>query len=47
MVAIHTGDLPAAIEHVERYRERVPVDGIIFSRAYYQWADVLEKELSQ
>lgn len=41
MVAIHTGDLPAAIEHVERYRERVPVDGIIFSRAYYQWADVL------
>ncbi|MET9631084.1 LuxR C-terminal-related transcriptional regulator [Lentzea sp. NPDC006480] len=41
MVAIHTGDLPAAIEHVERYRGRVPVDGIIFSRAYYQWADVL------
>ncbi|MGW6931402.1 LuxR C-terminal-related transcriptional regulator [Lentzea sp. NPDC054927] len=41
MVAIHTGDLPAAIEHVERYRDRVPVDGIIFSRAYYQWADVL------
>jgi DNA-binding CsgD family transcriptional regulator len=40
-VAIHTGDLPTAIEHVERYRERVPVDGIIFSRAYYQWADVL------
>lgn len=41
MVAIHTGDLPAAIEHVERYRDRVPADGIIFSRAYYQWADVL------
>ncbi len=41
MVAIHTGDLPAAIEHVERYRGRVPVDGIMFSRAYYQWADVL------
>ncbi|MFS8095742.1 LuxR C-terminal-related transcriptional regulator [Lentzea alba] len=41
MVAIHTGDLPAAIESVERYRERVPVDGIMFSRAYYQWADVL------
>ncbi len=41
MVAIHTGDLPAAIEHVERYRGLVPVDGIIFSRAYYQWADVL------
>lgn len=41
MVAIHTGDLPAAIEHVERYRGLHPVDGIIFSRAYYQWADVL------
>lgn len=41
MVAIHTGDLPAAIEHVERYRAQAPVDGIIFSRAYYQWADVL------
>jgi DNA-binding CsgD family transcriptional regulator len=40
-VALHTGDLPAAIEHVERCRGRVPVDGIIFSRAYYQWADVL------
>lgn len=40
-VAIHTGDLPAAIEHVERCRGHVPVDGIIFSRAYYQWADVL------
>jgi len=41
MVAIHTGDLPAAIEHVERYRGRVPADGIVFSPAYYQWADVL------
>ncbi|MFI6099858.1 LuxR C-terminal-related transcriptional regulator [Lentzea sp. NPDC051213] len=41
MVAIHTGDLPAATEHVERYRGHVPVDGIIFSRAYYQWVDVL------
>jgi DNA-binding CsgD family transcriptional regulator len=41
MVAIHTGDLPAAIEHVERYRGRGPVDGILFSRAYYQWVDVL------
>ncbi|MCP2242582.1 regulatory protein, luxR family [Lentzea aerocolonigenes] len=41
MVAIHTGDLPAAIEHVEQYRGRAGVDGIVFSRAYYQWADVL------
>ncbi|GAB2843187.1 helix-turn-helix transcriptional regulator [Lentzea nigeriaca] len=41
MVALHTGDLPAAIEHVERYRGHVPVDGILFSRAYYQWADVV------
>jgi DNA-binding CsgD family transcriptional regulator len=41
MVAIHTGDLPAAVEHVERYRGSAPVDGIVFSRAYYQWADVL------
>ncbi|MGI5506183.1 LuxR C-terminal-related transcriptional regulator [Lentzea sp. CA-135723] len=41
MVAIHTGDLPAAIEHVERCREHVAADGIVFSRAYYQWADVL------
>lgn len=41
MVALHTGDLPAAIEHAGRFREQAPVDGIIFSRAYYQWADVL------
>lgn len=41
MVAIHTGDLPAAIEHVGRCRDDVPADRIIFSRAYYQWADVL------
>ncbi|MGW6448278.1 LuxR C-terminal-related transcriptional regulator [Lentzea sp. NPDC055074] len=41
MVAIHTGDLPAAIEHVERCRDEVPADGLIFSHAYYQWADVL------
>ncbi len=41
MVAIHTGDLPSAVEHVERCRESVPADGIMFSRAYYQWADVL------
>ncbi|MDX3663165.1 LuxR family transcriptional regulator [Streptomyces sp. ID05-26A] len=41
MVAIHTGDLPAAIDHVGRCRDEVPADRIIFSRAYYQWADVL------
>ncbi|SDP96218.1 helix-turn-helix transcriptional regulator [Lentzea jiangxiensis] len=41
MVAVHTGDLPAAVEHVERYRGRAAVDGLVFSRAYYQWADVL------
>ncbi|ANZ39045.1 hypothetical protein BBK82_26205 [Lentzea guizhouensis] len=41
MVALHTGDLPAAVEHVERYRALVSADGILFSRAYYQWADVL------
>ncbi|SMD17778.1 helix-turn-helix transcriptional regulator [Lentzea albidocapillata] len=41
MVAIHTGDLPAALEHVERCRDRAPADGVIFSRAYYQWTDVL------
>ncbi|MFD5825597.1 LuxR C-terminal-related transcriptional regulator [Lentzea sp. NPDC060358] len=41
LVAIHTGDLPAAVEHVERCRESVPADGIMFSHAYYQWTDVL------
>ncbi|KOV81380.1 hypothetical protein ADL03_28145 [Nocardia sp. NRRL S-836] len=41
VVALHTGDLPAAVEHVERYRGLAPVDGIVFSRAYYHWADVL------
>ncbi|SER45700.1 ATP-, maltotriose-and DNA-dependent transcriptional regulator MalT [Lentzea xinjiangensis] len=41
MVAVHTGDLPAALGHVERCREHVPVDGLVFSRAYYQWIDVL------
>ncbi|HEX7307194.1 helix-turn-helix transcriptional regulator [Lentzea sp.] len=41
LVALHTGDLPAAVEHVERCRESVPADGIMFSRAYYQWTDVL------
>ncbi|MET9229612.1 LuxR C-terminal-related transcriptional regulator [Lentzea sp. NPDC003310] len=41
MVALHTGDLPAALEHVERFRDRVPADEIIFSRAYYQWTEVL------
>ncbi|RDI18395.1 ATP/maltotriose-dependent transcriptional regulator MalT [Lentzea flaviverrucosa] len=41
MVAIHTGDLPAALEHVERCRGQVPADGVLFSRAYYQWTDVL------
>lgn len=41
VVAIHTGDLPAAVEHVGRCRTEVPADRIIFSRAYYQWTDVL------
>ncbi|MCX2953898.1 helix-turn-helix transcriptional regulator [Lentzea sp. NEAU-D7] len=41
MVAIHTGDLPAAVEHVERCRDQVPADGVLFSHAYYQWTDVL------
>ncbi|HUQ58868.1 LuxR C-terminal-related transcriptional regulator [Lentzea sp.] len=41
VVAIHTGDLPAAVEHVGRCRESVPADGILFSRACYQWNDVL------
>ncbi|SDG47341.1 ATP-, maltotriose-and DNA-dependent transcriptional regulator MalT [Lentzea fradiae] len=41
LVAIHTGDLPAAVEHVDRYRHGVPADGIVFSHAFYQWTDVL------
>lgn len=41
MVAVHTGDLPAAVEHVARYRDQVPADAIIFSGAYYRWAEVL------
>ncbi|TWP51686.1 hypothetical protein FKR81_12480 [Lentzea tibetensis] len=40
-VAIHTGDLPAAIEHVERFRTKLPADGVVFSAAYYQWTDLL------
>ncbi|MEU7477866.1 LuxR C-terminal-related transcriptional regulator [Lentzea sp. NPDC042327] len=41
LVALHTGDLPAAVEHVERYRGTGQVDGIVFSHGFYQWADVL------
>ncbi|WP_285750455.1 LuxR C-terminal-related transcriptional regulator [Lentzea sp. NBRC 105346] len=39
--AVHTGDLPSAIDHVDRFRTKLPPDGIVFSPAYYQWTDLL------